>query len=190
MRIVLTIVFLTILLYYPTVQNKQSFLDTALVLFVVTAGTDIIDGPIARKLNVVSKFGRTFDPLADKVLVCGAFISLALIGEPKLFGWSAGTLKIIHWSTAGVILTREIYVTILRQIAEARGIDFSATFSGKIKMFIQSVAIAVVLLKAAHFPTATWASCFTSTILLITLAVTIISGLRATQRMLHKQKLA
>jgi len=183
MRIVLTIVFLTMLLYYPAAKNKQSFLDTAFVLFVITALTDIIDGPIARALNVTSKFGRILDPLADKVLICGAFICLAVIGEPKLFGWSPATLKIIHWSTAGIIIAREIYVTILRHIAEARGINFAATLSGKIKMFIQSIAIGVILVKIAHVPAATWGSCFTSTILIITLAVTIVSGLHATQRM-------
>ncbi len=186
-RIVLTVVFLTMLLYYPGTENKTSFMDIAFVLFVVTCLTDLIDGPIARALNVTSKFGRILDPLADKVLVCGAFICLALIGEPKLFDWPPATLKIIHWFTAGIIIAREIYVTILRHIAEARGINFAATFSGKIKMFIQSIAIGVILIKIAHFPAPTWASCFTSTILLITLAVTIVSGLRATQRMFSKQ---
>jgi CDP-diacylglycerol--glycerol-3-phosphate 3-phosphatidyltransferase len=175
------------LLYYPGAENKTPFMDIAFVLFVITGMTDLIDGPIARKLNVVSKFGRILDPLADKVLVCGAFICLALIGEPKLFNWPQATLKIIHWSTAAIIIAREIYVTILRQIAEARGINFAATFSGKIKMFIQSVTIGVILIKIAHFPTPTWASCFTSTVLIITLAVTIVSGLRATQRMFAKQ---
>ena len=186
-RIVLTVVFLTMLLYYPDAENKTSFMDIAFVLFVITGITDLIDGPIARKLNVASKFGRILDPLADKVLICGAFICLAVIGEPKLFDWPPGTLKIIHWSAAGIIVAREIYVTILRQIAEARGINFAATFSGKIKMFIQSVTIGVILIKIAHFPAPTWASCTTSTILLITLAVTIISGLAATQRMFAKQ---
>ncbi len=187
-RIILTVVFLAMLLYYPGAENKTSFMDIAFVLFVITGITDLIDGPIARALNVTSKFGRILDPLADKVLVCGAFICLAIIGEPKLFNWPSGTLKIIHWSTAGIIIAREIYVTILRHIAEARGINFAATFSGKIKMFIQSIAIGVILIKIAHFPAPTWASCSTSTVLIITLAVTIVSGLRATQRMFWKSK--
>ena len=186
-RIVLTLIFLIMLLYYPTAKNKTSFLDTAFGLFVITCVTDLIDGPIARALNVVSKFGRILDPLADKVLVCGAFICFAVISEPKLFDWPAQTLKIIHWSIAGIIIAREIYVTILRHIAEARGIDFAATFSGKIKMFIQSVAIGTILIKTAHFPAPTWESCFTSTVLLITLAVTIVSGIRATQRKAWQQ---
>lgn len=186
-RIILTVVFLAMLLSYPGAENKTSFMDIVFVLFVVTCLTDLIDGPIARALNVTSKFGRMLDPLADKVLVCGAFICLAVIGEPKLFDWPQATLKIIHWTVAGIIIAREIYVTILRQIAEARGINFAAAFSGKIKMLIQSIAIGVILVKIAHFSTPTWASCFTSTVLLITLTVTIISGLAATKRMFSKQ---
>jgi len=186
-RVVLAIVFLAMLLCYPSAENRKSFMDTAFVLFLITAITDVIDGPIARKLNVVSKFGRILDPLADKILVCGAFICFAAIGEPKLFDWSAGTLKIVQWLTAGVIITREIYVTILRHVAEARGINFAATFSGKIKMLLQSIAVGTILIKAAHVPTAEWGHWLTLTVLIITLTLTIISGLRATQRMFSKQ---
>ena len=57
-RIVLTVIFLTMLLYYPDAENKTAFMDTAFLLFVVTCITDLIDGPIARALNVTSKFGR------------------------------------------------------------------------------------------------------------------------------------
>lgn len=185
-RIVLTIIFLIMLLYYPAVKNKTSFMDTAFVLFIITCVTDLIDGPIARALNVVSKFGRMFDPLADKVLVCGAFICFAVIGEPKLFDWPDGTLKIIQWSIAGIIISREIYVTVLRHIAEARGIDFAATTSGKIKMFVQSVAIGVVLIQIAHVPTALWGHWFASAILIIALAITVVSGIAATQRIFCK----
>jgi len=189
-RIVLTVIFLAMLLCYPIATNKTFFMDTAFVLFVVTCLTDVIDGPIARALSVTSKFGRILDPFADKVLICGAFICLAIIGEPKLFNWPPMTLKIIHWAAAGIIIAREIYVTILRHIAEAHGINFAATFSGKIKMLFQSIVIGTILIKIAHFPTPIWASCFTSTMLLIALVITIISGLAATQRMFSKQPAA
>ena len=77
-------------------ENQAFFLTVAFVLFVVAGLTDIADGAMARRLNVTSKFGRIVDPLADKVLVCGSFISFALIGEPKLFDFSDSTLKVIH----------------------------------------------------------------------------------------------
>jgi len=71
------------LFYSPQVENKSTFLDVAFVIFVVAGLTDIIDGRIARKFNVTSKFGRMVDPLATKILVCGSFISFALIGQPS-----------------------------------------------------------------------------------------------------------
>jgi len=181
-RLVLTIVFLIMILYSPQVANKSSFLNIAFVLFVIAGFTDVIDGPVARKLNVTSKFGRMLDPLVDKVLVCGAFVCFAIIDEPKLFDFNPATMVVIRWSVAGIIILREIYVTTLRHIAEARGINFAATFSGKIKMFLQSFAIGTVVMKIAHVPTATWGNWFTTVTFAIMLIVTVISGLRATQR--------
>jgi len=122
------------------------------------------------------------DPLADKVLVCGTFVCFAIIGEPKLFGFGPVTLAAIQWSVAGILIAREAYVTTLRHIAEARGVNFAATISGKVKMFLQSFAIGTVVIKMAHVPTATWGYWFTTVTFVIMLSATVISGLRATQR--------
>jgi len=181
-RLVLTIVFLVMILYSPHVANKAVFLDVAFVLFVVAGLTDMVDGIAARRFNVTSKFGRMVDPLADKVLVCGTFICFALVGEPKLFGLGGGTLAVIQWSVAGILIAREAYVTVLRHIAEARGVNFAATISGKVKMFLQSFTIGTVIIKMAHVQTATWGYWFTTVTFMIMLTVTVISGLRATQR--------
>lgn len=181
-RLALTIVFLIMILYSPFVAYNPVFLDISFVVFVAAGLTDIIDGPIARKLNVTSKFGRMIDPLADKILVCGTFICFAIIGEPKLFGFSRGALTAIQWSVVGILISREAYVTVLRHIAEAHGINFAATISGKIKMFLQSFAVGTVLIKMAHVQTATWGYWFTSVTFVVMLTVTVISGLRATQR--------
>ena len=194
-RLVLTVVFLIMILYAPPryadgERAFPGFLDVAFILFVVAGLTDIIDGAIARKLGVASKFGRMMDPLADKVLVCGAFVCFALIGEPKLFGFGPGALAAIHWSVAAVIILREVYVTVLRHIAEAKGINFGATFSGKIKMFLQSFAIGTVIMKMAHVQTATWGYWFTTITFAIMLTVTVVSGLRATQRKSWKKAAA
>jgi CDP-diacylglycerol--glycerol-3-phosphate 3-phosphatidyltransferase len=158
------------------------FLDYAFIIFVVAGLTDLVDGIVARKLNVVSKFGRMTDPLVDKILVCGAFICFALIGEPKLFDFGPKMLAAIHWSVAGILILREAYVTILRHIAEARGINFAATTSGKIKMCIQSFAIGTVVIKMAHVQTAIWGCWFTTITFAIMLIITVVSGIRATQR--------
>jgi len=186
-RLVLTVVFLVMILYSPGVENKGTFLNVAFVLFVIAGLTDIVDGKIARMYNVASKFGRMVDPLADKILVCGSFISFAIIGEPRLYNLSASILTAIHWSVVGVLVAREAYVTILRHLAEARGINFAATISGKIKMFLQSFAIGTVVIKMGHVPTATWASCFTSTVFVVMLVATVISGIRATKRRLSQE---
>ncbi len=189
-RLVLTIVFLVMILYSPHVANKAVFLDIAFVLFVVAGLTDIVDGIAARRFNVTSKFGRMVDPLADKVLVCGTFVCFAIIGEPKLFGLGPGALAVIQWSVAGILIAREAYVTALRHIAEAHGVNFAATISGKVKMFLQSFAIGTVIIKMAHAQTVTWGYWFTTVTFAIMLAATVISGLRATQRSSWKKTAA
>ena len=194
-RLVLTIIFLIMILYSPGryAQGQlpfPDFLDIAFILFVIAGLTDMVDGTIARRLGVTSKFGRMIDPLADKILVCGAFICFAIIGEPKLFNLSKMPLAVIHWTVAAILILREVYVTALRHIAESRGVNFAATFSGKIKMFLQSFAIGTVVIKMAHVQTATWGYWFTTVTFAIMLAVTIVSGIQATQRTSWKQATA
>jgi len=191
-RLVLTIILLIMILYSPRLYSQgerpfPDFLDVAFVIFVLAGFTDLVDGIVARKLNVTSKFGRMIDPLADKIFVCGAFICFAIIGEPRLFSFGPRTLAAIHWSVAGILIAREAYVTTLRHLAEARGVNFAATISGKVKMFLQTFAIGTVIIKMAHVQTATWGYWFTTVTFLIMLALTVISGLRATQRSSWKQ---
>lgn len=186
-RLVLTIIFLVMILLAPRYYADgeipfPGFLDVAFILFVIAGLTDIADGIAARRLNVTSKFGRMIDPLADKILVCGAFICFALIGQPKLFDLSPGVLMAIHWFVAGILIAREVFVTVLRHIAESRGVNFAATASGKIKMFLQSFAIGTVIIKMAHVQTAAWGYWFTTVVFTLMLVVTVISGIRATQR--------
>jgi len=180
-RLGLTIVFLAMILYSPKVSNRPFFLDIAFVLFVIAGLTDIVDGHVARRYNATTKFGRIIDPLVDKILVCGAFICFALIGVPKLFNWGPATLAVVHWTVAGILIVREAYVTVLRQMAEARGINFAAVKLGKIKMFIQSFAIGTVLIKTAHV-SAEWGHWFTIFVFLLMVVVTVASGLQATRR--------
>jgi CDP-diacylglycerol--glycerol-3-phosphate 3-phosphatidyltransferase len=186
-RLVLTIILLVMILMAPPYYADgevpfPGFLDVAFILFLIAGLTDIVDGYAARRLNVTSKFGRMVDPLADKILVCGAFICFALIGQPKLFDLNPGVLTAIHWLVAAVLIAREAYVTILRHIAEARGVNFAATMSGKIKMFLQSFAIGTVIIRMAHVQTAAWGYWFATVVFTLMLVVTVISGIRATRR--------
>ncbi len=184
-RLILTLIFLGMILYAPQMGREKpaGFLLTAFILFVVAGITDIVDGKIARMYDVTSKFGRMIDPLADKALICGAFICFAIVGEPKLanFNLSVLTLSFIHWLVALVLIARELLVTILRHLAEARGVNFAATVSGKIKMFIQSFGIGTVIIGWAYV-SRTWGDWFTIITLVIMITVTVISGINSLKR--------
>lgn len=185
-RLVLTIVFLVIILYSPGAENRSLLLDVGFVIFVIAGLTDIVDGWLARKLQVTTRFGRIVDPLADKVLVCGAFVCFAFVGVPQLFNLSEGAHGLIHWGVAGILIAREAYVTLLRQRAESQGFNFAATVSGKLKMFFQAFAIGTVVVKMGHLQNTPWAYWFTSVVYIAMVGSTIISGVRSTQRKLKR----
>jgi len=181
-RLGLTIVVLAIVLCSPQTEGRTWLLDVALAIFIVAGLTDVVDGIAARRFNAASKFGRMVDPLVDKVLVCGTFVCFAITHVPQLFHWGPVPLAVVHWSVAAILILREAYVTILRHRVEARGINFAAVRSGKIKMFVQSFAIGTVLVKTAHVPEAAWGDWFTVVTFAAMIALTVISGLQATRR--------
>jgi len=113
----------------------------ALGLFLLAASTDWVDGWWARRFGQVSRLGRIFDPLVDKVIVCGAFVLLA--------GRGAAGGSIAPWM-AVVVVVRELVVTAVRAEMERTGHDFSAALSGKLKMLLQCAAIAVELFARAR----------------------------------------
>ncbi len=115
------------------------FYRASFVLFVVAAGTDWLDGYFARKYGQVTTLGRILDPFADKVIVCGTFIFLAAV--PELLAVRFGLRP---WMVV-VIVGRELLVTALRSFLEDQGADFSAQFSGKLKMALQCVAAGICL---------------------------------------------
>ena len=184
-RLVLTAVFLAMIIYAPRTGDDKpaGLLLTAFIIFVTAGLTDIIDGKVARAYDVVSRFGRIVDPLADKFLVCGAFFCFAIVGEPRLDNLNipVSTLNFLQWSVAIIITARELFVTILRHIAEARGVNFAATVSGKIKMFLQSFGIGTVIIKWAYV-SRIWGDWFTVVTFTLMVASTVLSGIRSVQR--------
>jgi CDP-diacylglycerol--glycerol-3-phosphate 3-phosphatidyltransferase len=125
-RLVLSIVlFVLISLEYYT---------SSLYLFIIAASTDWLDGYFARKYGMVTVLGRIMDPFADKLIICGTFIFLAAIPDSGLESWMVV-----------VIVGRELLVTTIRAYFEQQGIDFSAAWSGKVKMFLQCIAAGVSL---------------------------------------------
>ncbi len=119
------------------------FYLTSLVLFIIAAGTDWIDGYWARKYGQVTTLGRILDPFVDKIIICGTFILLGSIQRSGVWAWMAV-----------VIVGRELLVTALRSFLEQQGTDFSANLSGKVKMVLQCFAAGTslfVLHYAQHF---------------------------------------
>jgi CDP-diacylglycerol--glycerol-3-phosphate 3-phosphatidyltransferase len=110
----------------------------ALILFVIAAGTDWVDGYWARKYGQITQLGRILDPFADKIIICGTFIFLAAVPSRRITGDSAS--EIYAWM-AVVVMGREILVTALRSFFEEHGTDFSAKWAGKIKMVFQCAAV-------------------------------------------------
>jgi CDP-diacylglycerol--glycerol-3-phosphate 3-phosphatidyltransferase len=111
----------------------------ALIVFVIAAGTDWIDGYWARRFNQVTKFGRMLDPFVDKIIICGTYIMLA--AEQLDAGQWYG---ITGWM-AVVVMGREMLVTALRSSIEQAGGDFSAKWSGKWKMVFQCIAVGAAM---------------------------------------------
>jgi CDP-diacylglycerol--glycerol-3-phosphate 3-phosphatidyltransferase len=119
----------------------------ALVLFVLAAGTDWVDGFWARRYGQITQLGRILDPFADKIIICGTFIFLAAV-PPSIVGESAS--EISAWM-AVVVVGREILVTALRSFFEEQGVDFSAQWAGKWKMLFQCLAVGVSLWRLWYY---------------------------------------
>ena len=135
----------------------------AAVIFILAALTDMLDGHIARKHNLVTNFGKLMDPLADKLLVMSALICLAQIGDVP--GW-----MVI------VILGREFIITGMRQVAAAQGIVIAAGTTGKIKTITQMIAIPLLILDNWPFSLLSFNLPADQIFLWIALIMTVISG--------------
>ncbi len=146
-RLGLAIIFFILLSQYSQTAPELRTLDWAAGIFIVAALTDILDGYLARKRNQVTAFGRVLDPLVDKVLVCGAFILFA--GGQFIDDTGHNVTEVHSWMVV-VIVGRELLVTGLRGFNESIGKSFGASVYGKVKMWMQSIAIPTILLVIAH----------------------------------------
>ncbi len=128
----------------------------AAAVFALAAATDGLDGYFARSRGAVTTFGKLMDPLADKLLITAALISLVSLG--RLQAW-----------VAMVIIAREIAVTGLRAIAAERGVVIAASWMGKLKTVLQ---IAAVFALIAADPAPVWVD----VLVYLAVAATVISG--------------
>lgn len=147
----------------------QSWFLAAFILFIITAFTDQLDGWWARKFNQITQLGRMLDPFADKILICGTFIFLAAEPEMRSLTWG-----LQPW-VAVVVMGREMLVTAIRGFIEQHGGNFSAEWSGKIKMVFQCVAAAAGLLYLHCVTPETPAPAWLLYTLIISVWITIIS---------------
>jgi CDP-diacylglycerol---glycerol-3-phosphate 3-phosphatidyltransferase len=138
---------------------------TGLIIFIVAASTDWMDGYWARKYGQVTKLGRIFDPFVDKIIICGTFIALIEVPASGVLSWMAT-----------IVVGRELLVTSLRGMIEGSGGDFSASQLGKWKMVLQCgavIATLVMLLNPANEVLA-----WTSVVFLwAAIALTVYSGI-------------
>jgi CDP-diacylglycerol---glycerol-3-phosphate 3-phosphatidyltransferase len=129
----------------------------AAVVFALASLTDFVDGYLARARAEVTTFGKLMDPLADKLLIVAALISL--VSLHRLAAW-----------VAMVIITRELAVTVLRLGATQAGVVMAASMFGKVKTCLQIAAILAVI--AVHGQPA-----WVTALLYVTVVVTVLSGL-------------
>ncbi len=151
---------------------------TAAVVFVFAAFTDMLDGKIARKNNLVTVFGKFVDPLADKLINIAAIVILAsriCVSQEPWYGVFATV-------TTVVIVSREIIITSLRALAANEGVVIAADNLGKIKTVLQDIAIVGMFLDESHYidkiPFVGELIHWTSIVLLLAaLVLTILSGI-------------
>ena len=128
----------------------------AAAIFIVASLTDLLDGKIARKYNLVTNFGKFMDPLADKLLVCSAMICLIQTGQ--LAAW-----------IVVIIIAREFIISGFRLIASDNGVVIAASYWGKFKTTFQMVMICLMI---ANFPQL---QILTDIIMWIALILTVVS---------------
>ena len=128
----------------------------AAIVFAVASLTDAIDGYLARVRNSVTTFGKLMDPIADKLLIIGALVSLVSLG------------RVEAW-VAMVIIAREFAVTALRMAATQQGVVIVASPLGKLKTFMQVAAVMALIAVDGH-------PVWVALLVYATVAVTVFSG--------------
>jgi CDP-diacylglycerol--glycerol-3-phosphate 3-phosphatidyltransferase len=115
----------------PVCEGYANYI--AVAIFIVASLTDMADGKIARKYNLVTNFGKFMDPLADKLLVCSALICLIETGQ--LAAW-----------IVIIIIAREFIISGFRLIASDNGVVIAASYWGKFKTTFQMLMVIVLIL--------------------------------------------
>ena len=136
----LRVIMIPFFVFFLLWQNGENhtFRMIALALFIIASLTDLLDGKIARKYNLVTNFGKFMDPLADKLLVSSAMICLVSLN------------RIPAWVVI-VIISREFIISGFRLVASDAGVVIAASWWGKIKTVVQMIMV-IVLILSIHNP--------------------------------------
>ena len=151
-RVILIPFFVLFMLVDITAYDKW----IALAIFIIASLTDLLDGKIARKYNLVTNFGKFMDPLADKLLVCSALICLVVL------------TKIPAWIVI-IIIAREFIISGFRLIASDNGVVIAASYWGKFKTTFQMVMICLMIADIEAI------SLITTVVMWIALILTVVS---------------
>ena len=155
LRMLLVPVFAWVLLSHP---HNDSWRWMAALIFIIASITDIVDGKVARKYGLVTRFGKLWDPIADKALTGMALVGLSIIGE-------------LPWWITIVVLVREWGITLLRFLILKYGV-MAANRGGKLKTVMQSIAIVMYLL-----PLPSWLHVVGVVVMWVALILTVLTGL-------------
>ena len=134
----------------------------AAALFIVAIATDSLDGHLARSRNLVTNVGIILDPIADKVLIGGALVTLSILGE-------------LWWWVTIVIMVRELGITAFRFAVLSKSV-IPASRGGKLKTVVQSVAIALYLVPLSTL-VGEWMLIVNAVVMAVALALTVLTGL-------------
>lgn len=155
-RVILIPFFVVFLLVDITPVDKW----IALAVFIIASLTDMLDGKIARKYNLVTNFGKFMDPLADKLLVCSALVCLVAVD------------RIPAWMVI-VIIAREFIISGFRLVAADNRVVIAANYWGKFKTTFQMIMVCLMIVDLSRF--LPWMGLLTDVIMWIALVLTVIS---------------
>ena len=154
LRVIMIPFFVAALLYDGGANQNMRYVAAA--LFLIASLTDMLDGKIARKYNLVTNFGKFMDPLADKLLVCSALICMIELRE------------LPAWMVI-IIISREFIISGFRLVASDNGVVIAASYWGKFKTTFQMIGVVLLIFNIPAL------SMVTTIVIWIALALTVIS---------------
>lgn len=169
---VILIPFFVFFMLAPYFPDNGKYI--AVAIFIIASLTDMLDGKIARKYNLVTNFGKFMDPLADKLLVCSAMICLVATGQ------------LASWIVI-IIISREFIISGFRLIAADNGIVIAASYWGKFKTVFQMLMIIVLILDIQNVGFQVLGVILTYVALILTV-VSLIDYIAKNKQVLKEQK--